>query len=389
MLKIQVDVSNYSKELKELIKYKLPFTSSKIRKVESVKDKIYIFIDTNNEKELENKIKAMIDKVVKNYIKYESTIIYESKFYSRVKNNNIYKDLIESGCIVEYEDGLIGFGKEFLQLYKYFDSIFLKWAKELGAEEYIYPDLIDIDTLNKCKYIQQFPNSVLFASHVKEDMERIEDFSSLISHREDCLNDYFLEKPKYVCKSAVCMHVYKQFENKEINLEKPLSITSIGKCKRYESLNMKKVERLLDFSMREIVLLGTEEFVLGKRKELIEKCKNLIDKLELEANIRSSNDPFFLSKYNPKTVFQKRFKLKYELNVILPQNRKELSVASFNYHNTYFSNAFNIQSRQGVPIHTSCIAFGLERFVYAYLSQKGMGECEITKRNSSWGKENV
>lgn len=391
MEKISVDVSKYSEGLRTLIQYKLPYISPQVRKVEGDENNLYVHFEADNDgiEEIEEKVNTMVTKAVETYIEYEPAIVYQSKSNTRKMEGNIFNDLLEDGNVVSYGEGLIGFGKDFLRLYKFFDKTFLCWAKELGAEEYIYPDVIAIDTLKKCNYIQQFPNSMLFTSHVKEDMERIEDFSSLISNQDDCLNDYFLEKPKHACKSAVCIHVYQQFEDKKIELENPIAITSLGRCKRYESLNMKDAERLLDFSMREIVFIGTEAFVTEKRAALMERCKELVGKLKLEANIKSSNDPFFLSQHHPKTVLQKKFKLKYELNMRLPYSSKELAVASFNYHNTYFSEAFNIKAKDGSPVHTSCIAFGLERFVYAYLSQKGKDCEDITKLYSIWGREDV
>jgi mRNA interferase MazF len=209
------------------------------------------------------------------------------------------------------------------------------------------------------------------------DMKKVEDFSKNITENCKCLNDQYLDTPRLVNKSAVCTHVYAQYENRV--LDKPVVITSVGKCKRYESLNMTMVERLLDFSMREIVLIGSPEYVLETRSEFIELAGNLIKELNLKANIKTGNDPFFTSAYSPKALMQKKCKLKYELNVLLPYNQKELSVGSFNYHSSYFTDAFNIKSSDGSPVHTGCIAFGLERFVYAYLSQIGLDDIPVLK----------
>jgi seryl-tRNA synthetase len=71
-------------------------------------------------------------------------------------------------------------------------------------------------------------------------------------------------------------------------------------------------------------------------------------------------------------IMQKKFKLKYELGIILPYSNKELACGSFNYHGSFFTDTFNIKSKDERPINTGCIAFGLERLVYAYLCQKGL-----------------
>ena len=98
----------------------------------------------------------------------------------------------------------------------------------------------------------------------------------------------------------------------------------------------------------------------------------LIEEMEVTANIKTSSDPFFLNQYQSKAALQQRFKLKYEMNMYLPYAEKELAVASFNYHGTYFADAFQIQATDGGKVYTGCIAFGLERFAYAYLCQKGL-----------------
>ncbi len=387
MKRMEIDLSAYNETLRREIYYRIPYASPDIKKIRSDIDHLYLDIESNEPEEVENKVKILVNKVVGDYIEYEPTIIYESKLNESVETKDIYQALSKNGTIIEYEDGLIGFGKDFLTLYRYFDNLFLKWAQELGAEEYVYPDIINTATLNQCNYIQEFPSNLLFASHVKEDIEIIEDFARLIPEGDECLSDYFLEKPGHICKSAVCIHVYKQFENQQINIQRPIAITSVGKCKRYESLHMKGLDRLLDFTMREIVFVGSRKYVTEKRQQLMEKCMKLMGELKLEANIKTSNDPFFLNQPHAKALLQNKFKLKYELNIKVPATGKELAAASFNYHHTHFTDAFHIQSKGGEAVHTSCIAFGLERFVYAYLSQKGL-EAELLKV-SPWGSENV
>lgn len=78
--------------------------------------------------------------------------------------------------IVPYESGLIGFGREFLELFKLLDQMFVNWGKRFGAVEYVYPDLIGIETLNQYHYIEQFPNHLMFASHLREDLDLIQSF---------------------------------------------------------------------------------------------------------------------------------------------------------------------------------------------------------------------
>ena len=48
-----------------------------------------------------------------------------------------------------------------------------------------------------------------------------------------------------------------------------------------------------------------------------------------------------------------------------------IAAASFNDHQTFFGESFGIVGADGVPISTGCIAFGIERWVLAWLAAYG------------------
>lgn len=376
MEEIVISVEQCNRELKDSIKYKIPYISNQITEVIDEGTKIIVKGSYSSKEETERKLNEFVKQMEEEYMEVKAKTIFSNESKDKLKEIDIYQELLDKEMVVEYGNGLIGFGGEFLEKYNSFEHVFQSWGKKLGAKEYVYPDFIDIRSLNKYKYLSQFPNHIMFASHLKEDIRTIYDFSETISTDMNCLNDQYIDRPEYINKTSVCVHVYKQYEDKKIDLEHPIVISSLGKCKRFESLNMSKIERLMDFSMHEIVFIGSEEFVLKKREEVIELAKEFISELDLTANIKTSNDPFFTSEYKSKAMLQKKFKLKYELNVLLPYNNREISVGSFNYHGTYFSDAFNIRDLNNKPVYTGCVGFGVERFVYAYLSQKGFIECK-------------
>ena len=71
-----------------------------------------------------------------------------------------------------------------------------------------------------------------------------------------------------------------------------------------------------------------------------------------------------------KTYFQLSSETKYEISLLLPGDER-LAVGSFNYHSDFFGKAFNCTVAGGGPMHSVCIAFGLERWVYAFLARHG------------------
>jgi hypothetical protein len=69
-----------------------------------------------------------------------------------------------------------------------------------------------------------------------------------------------------------------------------------------------------------------------------------------------------------KTYFQLSSETKYELSALLPGNGR-IAIGSFNYHSDFFGRAFDISLPGGGPMHSVCIAFGLERWVEAFFAQ--------------------
>ncbi|PYO66587.1 MAG: hypothetical protein DMD69_13220 [Gemmatimonadetes bacterium] len=62
--------------------------------------------------------------------------------------------------------------------------------------------------------------------------------------------------------------------------------------------------------------------------------------------------------------------LKHEL--ILPLGRSRGSAAaSFNNHETFFGEAFAIRLATGAPAASACVAFGVERWLLAFLVAHG------------------
>jgi seryl-tRNA synthetase len=144
-----------------------------------------------------------------------------------------------------------------------------------------------------------------------------------------------------------------------------------GKCFRYESSNMRELTRLWDFTMRELVFLGTGDYVLEERQRCVDIIGEFLDDLGLAAEIRTASDPFYIAPdASSKTYFQLTAETKYELSAVLPDNQR-LAIGSLNYHTDFFGRAFDINVEGSGPAHSSCIGFGLERFVCAFLAQHG------------------
>jgi hypothetical protein len=259
-----------------------------------------------------------------------------------------------------------------LKLFRYFDRVFEELGRNWAAQPLLTPTLIPATVLAKCDYFRSFPHNVTFAAHLFEDAERIENFRKR-HHDRDSLDDNALgdmETPEACLSPAVCYHVYHLYENATIPAQGVVH-GICGKCFRYEASNLKDLRRLWDFTMREVVFLGSRDDVLAKREVGNKIVADFLEEHEVAGEIRTASDPFFIAPdASAKTYFQLSAETKYEISLLLPDDER-LAVGSLNYHTDFFGRAFNIDVEGAGPMHSVCIAYGLERWVHGFLAQHG------------------
>ena len=259
-----------------------------------------------------------------------------------------------------------------LKLFNYFDRVFTAFGDPWKAEPLRTPTLIPSHTLSSCDYFRSFPHNVTFASHLREESKVIDDFRARHQTAEDvddgALAD--MERPEACLSPAVCYHVYHLHEKQTLPAT-GLVYGICGKCFRYESSNLKDLRRLWDFTMREVVFLGTREYVLTEREKTITMMSDFLEEHRLAGEIRTASDPFFIAPDAvSKTYFQLSSDSKFEVSLMLPDDER-VAVGSHNYHSDFFGRAFDTVVEGAGPVHSVCVAFGLERWIYAFLMQHG------------------
>ena len=68
---------------------------------------------------------------------------------------------------------------------------------------------------------------------------------------------------------------------------------------------------------------------------------------------------------------QKQLKFKLEFRAYLG-SEKDVSIGSVNYHDSFFSRNFQLSMKETPYLVSGCAGFGLERLVYAFISQNGI-----------------
>lgn len=326
--------------------------------------------DANQVESVRSGVENLIAKMKAGRARVKPEVLRQRESALKLRAARTYRGLSREGFGTLARDG------EFLQILHRFDSLFKNIGiKHFGAVEQEYNALIPTDWLRRAGYLSSFPHSLTFAIHLREDYDMIEKFAARHRKGEE-LNFASLDEianSEYCLSPAVCYHTYGVLSTLPPHqISGDLGVfTAQNRCFRYESKNIADVERLWEFSMREIVLVGKKDQVLEARSKGIELVWQLVELLDLTAWLETAVDPFFTTDFQSKRFFQLANQLKYELRLPLREN-ESLAVASFNYHENFFGDKFTISTTDGTQVHTGCIAFGLERFVHAVLIQLGV-----------------
>jgi seryl-tRNA synthetase len=267
--------------------------------------------------------------------------------------------------------GQVSFAGGAFALKRFLDDAVADLARaRFGAAEEDHPALLDPDVLVRCGYFSSFPHSVSLVSHLTEDFDAIEAFRVANTGSETLKvpDPGALRSTDAVLRPAVCLPVYRALEDTSLPAG-GLAITTSGKAFRYESSNMEGIQRLWDFSMREIVFVGSSQDVESRRTELVEATSALMEEWDLGFRLVSGSDPFFATVRGSKALWQRTRAVKYEM--IVDVGSTSIAAGSINFAGTLFGDAFCIRTDAGDTATTACIGFGLERLVLALFSQHG------------------
>ena len=232
------------------------------------------------------------------------------------------------------------------------DTHFKDIAIQLGALEYSVPAMISKEVLEKCGYFSSFPQQLTAAAFVQPDAY------GKVAQKGVVVSDYMSVSDQYLTPAA-CLHVYPTLEDVDIDTK---MITTKARVYRYENEKFDGKIRLWDFTVREIVIAGTQDFVLEKLSLIKEKSLDFCHEIGLTVKLIAASDHFFPTKRNEiKQKLQISNSFKYEL--VVPVGATDVSIASFNFHGTHFSKPFHFDQKGTVL--TSCVGYGLERWVSA------------------------
>jgi hypothetical protein len=134
--------------------------------------------------------------------------------------------------------------------------------------------------------------------------------------------------------------------------------------------------------MREFVYIGGRD----EAREHVELHKNwistLLNELGLEFVIDVAQDPFYDGEAS-RSVLQRLDPVKWEFRVPAFDQSRSVAIASVNLHKNFFGDRCSM-TYLGESAFSSCVAFGLERWLWAF-DEYGLTLEDVNSRLERYG----
>ncbi|WP_441249372.1 hypothetical protein [Kitasatospora sp. McL0602] len=257
-------------------------------------------------------------------------------------------------------NGLSALGPEATALLRLLDDTFAGWGIDAGALSMTMPPVLPAAELKKLDYYDNFPHQAILAAPL--DLAARE--SAPFDEEAGAFPHQALEPAALGLPSAACYGIYLHHAGTQLAAD--TLVTVVGRCFRKET-HYENLRRLLGFHMREIVAMGSREHVEEHLRRSTEKITAFAEALELPLRKEAATDPFY-DRGGARLLLQQLSPVKHEFLY------EDLAIASVNVHRNFFGERCDItMAETGDPIFTSCVAFGLERWLSA-----------LTRRHGSW-----
>jgi seryl-tRNA synthetase len=247
------------------------------------------------------------------------------------------------------------------------DQRAMEIARMIGAEPWHLPSIEGTSELT-ADYLATHGQYVTFGYRLPCHYETLARFSSDARERKiDRPHASELVPTGFILEPFVCHNVYRALRDSH---HADRAITALGTCYRHEGFRFEPLLRQWEFSMREIVLVGSPAYVAAQRTELARHTQALARELDLDACLEIATDPFFVSEAAKARTFQAMASTKLELKLGL-DGSASTAASSFNLHGQHFTEPMRITNADGELVETACIAWGLERWMAAIIARWG------------------
>ena len=288
---------------------------------------------------------------------------------------HVNEGLVERGWMHDYGKGQVAYTGPVLKLARLINERSGElYAQAFGAVDGHYPAMIDADTLHKCGYFDSHPNAVTFVGNIIEDIDALEEFRLANS----CSEGAHMPPHDHVhidgmcLNPAACFPCYPTLTGK--TFAQGQAYSWLGRVFRYESRNIRGLDRLYEFNVRELVFVGNEDYVRACRVKALPIVEELAAMMDIDCKVQTATDPFFATVSAAKKFWQAAQEVKNEIKIpALGRDGQisQLACGSINLHGNFFGKRFDIRDGDGEPVQTGCVGLGIERWVLAAFTQHG------------------
>jgi len=371
----------------------IPFVKS----VEVKDSQTFIMLDTLTDRDIE---KPIIDRLLKlleakeKRLKWGGKIEHWRLFKRSAKKEPKFREdpnviIEEIGWIRRFAPGQWLYTPPITHLIRSFEKLFIETVlKPLGFIEAIYPKLVPLEIGVKTGHLKGTPHQMMFASQpISYNLKDFDEWIDLVSVLNEAPPNELkkvLKDPSHFLCFAQCEPFYWFFGGEILDKDKlPMKwFDRSGPSFRWESGGLRGLERLVEFHRIEITWIGEPDQVIKIRNELLDKYEYFMDKvLDLEWRWAWVT-PWFL--VHAGEIEEE----KEEININQPgtidfeawlpykgpreDNHSWLEIGNISIHGAKYSEPFRIKHQlKDKIIWTACSGFGVERWLLAFLAQKG------------------
>ncbi|MCK6259418.1 hypothetical protein LCY76_22875 [Fictibacillus sp. KIGAM418] len=247
-----------------------------------------------------------------------------------------------------------------------FDRLICQIAKKHHVVFKHYPSFLSNKSMHVSGYAKCFPQRLYRLSEIPHEFDILTQYRKLSQSHQD--TNHLFKTTDHFLQPCICYHVYEELASQS-NPELLQLYSAKGRCYRHEHPHRLSPTRLQEFTMREIVFVGSDKDVKNVRMQLLSDVWDLFEDLGLRGYLTTSNDPFFLHENQDKKFYQIADNTKYEI-IFSPNEDIHVSIASGNHCGTMLCDAFQL-NKESPSLFSGCVAFGLDRWVQAFLYHYG------------------
>ncbi|MEV4844440.1 hypothetical protein AB0K20_14630 [Micromonospora matsumotoense] len=255
---------------------------------------------------------------------------------------------------VRVSGGLVALEEEPTRLAEALDRIWTRWARESGAVTLTVPPLLPVSDLAVLDVYRNFPHLALVSSALDVTAAGADQIAQEAAAGE--FSPGALRAAGLALPSSACYGVYLHYRGRQVPAEGEL-VSLLGQCFRDED-HFDGLRRLRSFRMREVVALGTPEQAMAHLDHSALFLETLADEIGLPLERRAAADPFY-DQSDDRVTFQQLVAVKHEYVY------QDMAIASVNTHQKFFGERCGISLTSGDPVSTSCVGFGVERWLQA------------------------